>query len=96
MGRCRCYGFINQADEVVIKPAFNLVHSFSEGLAAVQIAGAWGYVDKTGQLVVEPRDLTRAEDFHHGLALAVTRDGRWGYINKAGKYVWGPSRQGSD
>jgi hypothetical protein len=53
-------------------------------------------VDKTGQIVIEPRDLTQAEDFHHGLAQIVTRDGKRGYINKAGNNIWRPFRQGND
>jgi hypothetical protein len=31
---------------------------FSEGLAAVQISGKWGYIDKNGKTVVEPRSLS--------------------------------------
>jgi hypothetical protein len=80
----------------IIKPQFDLVDHFSEGLAAVQINGNWEYIDKNGKTVVEPRSLSRAEDFHHGLANVVTKDSKWGYIDKTGKYVWGPLVQGTE
>jgi len=42
--------------------------------------------------VVEPMILTRAEDFHNGLAFVSTKDGKYGYIGRTGKYVWTPTR----
>jgi hypothetical protein len=64
--------------------------SFSEGLAAVNKLGKWGYVDKTGKLVIPP--LFRvAHNFHGGLALVMVGD-RIGYINKMGRYVWKPTK----
>jgi len=41
--------------------------SFSEGLAAVEIGGLWGYVDKSGKLVI-PATFRQAASFHEGLA----------------------------
>jgi sugar/nucleoside kinase (ribokinase family) len=52
-----------------------LAFHFSEGLAAVQIGGKWGYIDKTGKIVIEPRTLNSAKDFHNGLAYIVTKNG---------------------
>jgi hypothetical protein len=43
--------------------------SFSEGLAAVEINGLWGYIDKTGKLVI-PATFRQASSFHEGLAAA--------------------------
>jgi hypothetical protein len=64
-----------------------LAFHFSEGLAAVQIGGKWGYIDKTGKIVIEPRTLNSAKDFHNGLAYIVTKNGEHGYIDKAGSYA---------
>jgi hypothetical protein len=43
--------------------------NFSEGLAAVEIGGLWGYIDKTGKLVI-PAVFRQAGTFHEGLAAA--------------------------
>ena len=43
--------------------------SFHEGLAAVQIKEKWGYIDKTGRLVI-PAKFLEAGDFSEGLAAA--------------------------
>jgi hypothetical protein len=42
-------------------------HSFHEGLAAVQIRDKWGFMDKTGRLVI-PAQFIEAGDFSEGLA----------------------------
>ena len=45
------WGFVK--GEVVIEPAFDGAKSFSNGLAAVCIDGKWGYVDETGEIVID-------------------------------------------
>jgi hypothetical protein len=64
--------------------------SFSEGLAVVNQFGRWGYVDKTGKLVI-PARFRGAHNFSNGLALVIVGD-RVGYIDKTGKYVWKPTK----
>ncbi|MEW6025904.1 MAG: WG repeat-containing protein [Planctomycetota bacterium] len=96
-------GFIDKNGKFAIEPRFNHmlsnkifpIHSFSEGLAAVQIKGKesekyfiWGYIDKTGQFVIEPQ-FDIVDDFSEGLA-SVQLNGRWGYINKTGRFVIEP------
>jgi hypothetical protein len=63
--------------------------SFSEGLAVVNKLGRWGYVDKTGKLVIPPR-FRLAHQFNGGLALVMIGN-RVGYIDKSGKFVWPPT-----
>jgi hypothetical protein len=83
----------------VIKPDFDIVDDFSEGLAAVNIGqrripnigvisnpGKWGYIDKTGKLAV-PLKFAHAEDFSEGLA-AVTDGDRGGFIDHTGKILF--------
>lgn len=38
----------------------------------------WGYVDRTGKVLIKPR-FDEERDFFHGLA-GVALDGKWGYI----------------
>jgi hypothetical protein len=81
----------SRSGKVVIKPKFDLTFHFSEGLAAVEIGGKWGYINKAGKMVIAPKELEHVEDFHHGLAFVTTKDGKYGYIDTSGKYVWTPT-----
>lgn len=42
------YGYINKVGDIVIKPKFNHAFWFEEGLAVVEIACKWGYIDNGG------------------------------------------------
>jgi hypothetical protein len=69
-----------------VNPQFDEAAPFAEGLARVQLARRWGYVDKTGVFSINPQ-FDDAGDFQHGLAQV--REGRMvGYVDTAGKYVW--------
>ena len=41
-------GFVNRAGRVVIKPIYDVVMPFSEGIAAVSISNAWHFIDTMG------------------------------------------------
>jgi hypothetical protein len=56
------------------------------GLFLVSVSGTWGYIDKTGKLVINPQ-FAGASSFSEGLAL-VWVGAKAGYIDKAGKFVW--------
>uniref|UniRef100_UPI001BFF2505 WG repeat-containing protein n=1 Tax=Campylobacter coli TaxID=195 RepID=UPI001BFF2505 len=49
------WGFIDKSREFVIKPKFDYVWSFSEGLAKVELNGKWGFIDKNGEFAIEPK-----------------------------------------
>ena len=63
--------------------AISQMHGYSEGLAAIKIARAWGFVDRAGRMVVAPR-YDDARSFSDGLA-AVSIDDKWGFIDTTGK-----------
>ncbi len=64
------WGFIDKTSKEIIKPQFEEVSGFSEGLAAVQIRGKWGVTDKTGQVMIKPQyDVINS--FSEGVAVAV-------------------------
>jgi hypothetical protein len=45
--------------KVAIAPQFDFAHPFYEGMATVEVAGKWGYVDKEGRMVIPPKyDIT--------------------------------------
>ncbi|PPJ62334.1 WG repeat-containing protein [Cuspidothrix issatschenkoi] len=73
---------------LVIAPKFDEAGYFHEGLASVNIDDKWGYIDKTGKIVI-PLQFNKVGNFHEGLA-GVEIDYKWGYIDKTGKIVVPP------
>lgn len=59
---------------------------FSEGLAAVQIDGSWGYINKQGDFVVA-RSYLDAYPYSDGIATVVTTDGKVMQIDRDGAQV---------
>lgn len=62
---------------------FDSARSFSEGLAAVNNSGVWGYIGTDGVFVIN-RTYSQAGSFRGGIA-AVVKDGVWSIINKSGE-----------
>ncbi len=48
-------GFLDFQGNIVIQPQFEEVNDFEEDMAAVKVGDKWGFVDKTGKMVVMPR-----------------------------------------
>ena len=63
-------------------------YCFSDGLAPVKDNGKWGYIDKTGRLVIKPI-FEKAYGFQNALAFVKLND-KWGVIDKTGKFLWDP------
>ena len=66
-------------------------------LFPVDVEGKYGYIDKTGQIVIEPK-FNYAEDFSEGLAIFRIGDdetGSFGYIDTTGKIVIKPRFKGA-
>ncbi len=94
---------------MVINPQFEATNSFSDGLAEVRIgdvtSGKWGYIDKTGKVVINPQfsggdfglfdagKLISFGSFREGLAavrIGDEKSGKWGFIGKDGRFVINP------
>ena len=61
---------------------------FSQGMAAVQVGGRWGYIDMMGNYLIAPV-FERAGSFVDGLAPA-RLNGLWGYVDSRGRWVIEP------
>lgn len=86
-------GFMDDSGHIIIKPVYDEVSDFQEGLAAVKKGEEWGYVDRTGGLVID-RQFTAAYPFNEGLAAVNTSstknpmyEGTFGFIDKTGKMI---------
>ncbi|MBP3298724.1 MAG: WG repeat-containing protein [Muribaculaceae bacterium] len=78
--------------EWVIAPQYDKASKeFSEGLAAVEINGKVGFIDRYNRFVIEPQfePMDDMEGFHYGMAV-VKKDGKYGYIDKRGNFVFSP------
>jgi len=55
-------------------------------VAAVRLAGRWGFVDKTGKFIINPQ-FDEAASFTNDVA-RVRTGGRYGYVDPSGKFVF--------
>ncbi|HEX7578228.1 MAG TPA: WG repeat-containing protein, partial [Verrucomicrobiae bacterium] len=62
-------------------------------LYPVVVNGRWGFVNKSGETVINPQ-FDRAEVFAEGLA--PVKMGRWGYVDASGKVVINPQFDKAD
>jgi hypothetical protein len=95
------YGFIDKKQKWVINPTFDNAGSFSEGLARVKIKSNWGFVNQTGDIIIN-QDILKsdteirtkpnfddASDFSEGFAVVRVR-GKYGYIDTSGNWLTQP------
>ena len=59
--------------------------TFADGLAAVSVDGAWGFIDTAGNVQI-PFEYERAGNFSEGLA-PVMQNGSWGFIDTTGAVI---------
>ncbi len=81
-------GFCYLTGKEVIPCRYNRVGRFSEGLAAVDAEGKWGFIDKGGQMVIPALFEVGYETpiFSEGL-VAVQQAGKWGFADRTGNMV---------
>ena len=77
---------INRAGTTITKAPYEDIQSFSEGLAAVKVNRAWGYIDTSGTIVIAPR-FSSASSFRGGRAIVDSTT----VINKSGEPIAAPS-----
>jgi len=80
------YGFFDiKKQKVVIQPSCENTLGFSEGLAAVQSKGKWGYIDANGKILISCK-YESEKKYYNGFA-GVKLNGFWGLIDKNGKQI---------
>jgi len=91
---------IAQPAQAAIVPQFDGVSTFSEGLAAVDVNGKWGFIDNAGNWAIKPKytvengfdelnqvgELVFVEN-----CLPIKKDGKWGFINRSGEIIVAPT-----
>lgn len=83
------YQMITSSGEVIGDGRYEDVHIFGDTTyAAVKVNGKWGFVDKDGNMVIEPQ-YEDARSFSNGLAAVMLND-LWGFIDSSGKVVIAP------
>lgn len=89
MGKIENFDLVGVESTGLVLPPNWAPAAFSEGLSRVHVIGFGkkGYIDRTGQWVIEPQ-FEDAQLFQNGLA-AVQQDqnSKWGYIDKNGEVV---------
>jgi len=63
----------------------DVAYRFSEGLSFYMKGGLWGYINKQGTVVIEPK-YTFAAMFSDGLSF-VKKDNLYGYIDQGGNEI---------
>ena len=98
------WGYIDQTGKLIFKTGTrsDRAYVFSDGLAIVVNDYDFGFMDRTGKVVIETR-FNYAEDFSEGLAPVRVRvnnkwdyDDLWGYIDKSGEMLIPPRFTGAD
>ncbi|WAP70371.1 WG repeat-containing protein [Jiella pelagia] len=82
-------GFFDINSMAVVAENFDSVKEFSEGMAAVEINGVWGFIDAGGNLAISPQ-FRAAKDFKESAAAVQAQSGYWGYIGLDGNWVLKP------
>lgn len=75
------WGFCDSNKKVLIKPQWERVQRFSNGLAAVEYGNKCGYIDTLGAAII-PLEYENGIDFQNGYALVVIDSNHLRVINK--------------
>ncbi|MCG3127964.1 MAG: hypothetical protein CHACPFDD_02837 [Phycisphaerae bacterium] len=82
-------GFTDADGRWVIRPRFDGVWSYRDGLAVVQLGSRFGVIDGDGEFVVKPTLEDTLFWYHAGL-LPARFDGKWGFLDVHGRWAIPP------
>ncbi len=78
------FGYINTEGQLVIEDIYDGVREFSEDLAATNLKGRWGYIDRLGQIKIT-HEFRSAYAFKNGIARVQDFDKKYWFIDRQGK-----------
>jgi hypothetical protein len=84
------YGYMNVLGMVIGNSDYDDVRDFSDSLAAVQKDGKWGFIDKTGTLVIPFMFTNEPGAFSSDRAFVMGSNYLYGIIDKSGKIIVEP------
>jgi WG containing repeat len=95
-GEIGFYGFVDKKGQVVMETPCLIMEDFHDDMAVCSTIVKAGYINKAGEVIVEPQYGIRGyTNFSEGLA-AVKKDGEWGYIDKTGVFAIKPQFEWTD
>ncbi len=80
------FGFIDSNFTEIVPLIYDYASDFKEGFAAVNLNGKWGFINKTGKIVIPIIYEETRYFFTNGYA-AVKLNGKWGFVDKENKNV---------
>ncbi len=80
------WGYVNLEGKEVIPAHYEDANNFSEGLAAVKIDGLYGFIDVSGEMMIEPQFMGVQEGFLYDRC-AVIAGNKIGLIDRSGKRI---------
>jgi uncharacterized protein (TIGR02145 family) len=83
------YGFATEDQTIKIPCIYDSVQQFRYGLAPVNLAGKWGYIIPTGNLIISNQFEDVARFNAYGVAIAKLNR-KWGIIDFSGKFILEP------
>lgn len=82
------YGFVNKAEEWIVKPIYDDADKFKDGFAKIYLSKKEGLITETGAVLVEPQ-FDDIEKFKDEIAI-VKLNKKYGFIDKTGKTLCEP------
>ncbi|MEZ0536609.1 WG repeat-containing protein [Caldicellulosiruptoraceae bacterium PP1] len=82
------WGIVDINGKWTIKPMFDDIGEFSEGLCSIKQNGKWGFINQNFKIAINPQ-FDSVRNFQEGCA-AVHQNKYWGYINSSGNYILKP------
>jgi hypothetical protein len=78
----------NNAEKLkwLVEPEFESAADFTEGFALIKKNGKYGYINREGIIIIEPR-FDIAHPFKDGMAKVFEKNKGWGFINTSGKVL---------
>lgn len=84
------FGFIDLSGQIVIKPQFDYVADFHEGIAIAETKeNKFGFINLKGEWTVPPV-YDDVREFNEGMAAVYSSDKGWGFIDLAGNVIVRP------